>query len=65
MDYVTHRPETPQIDPTLPVAHRIRQFLQSTENPYHFEVNGTPVEVRYKSQAPSLQQKMTELCHFI
>ena len=63
MTHFTHLPSTPQIDSTLPVGHRIHAFLQNTNNPYQFEVNGTPVQVRYKAQAPSLQQKITELCH--
>lgn len=51
-----------QIDATLPVQERIQAFLRTTENPYHVQVGTMHVELRYRSDGPSLQQKMTQIC---
>lgn len=54
--------ESYQIDQSLPVQERIQAFLQATEDPYHLNVNGMSVEVRYRAQGPTLQQKMSQIC---
>lgn len=46
-----------------PVSQRIRAFLQEVPDPYHMEAGGLHVELRYKHDAPSLQQKVIQLCH--
>lgn len=45
-----------------PISQRIERFLQGKSDPYHMEASGIHVELRYKSEAPSLQQKMIQLC---
>lgn len=47
---------------SAPVSQRIQHFLQGTSNPYQMEAGGMNVELRYKEEAPSLQQKMIQLC---
>ncbi len=51
-----------QAQSQAPVAQRIQHFLQETSNPYQMEIAGINVELRYKAEAPSLQQKMIQLC---
>lgn len=46
----------------IPVSQRIQDFLQKESDPYHMEAGGMNVELRYRSEAPSLQQKMIQLC---
>lgn len=45
-----------------PVPQRIQTFLEGKSDPYHMEAGGINIELRYKSQGPSLQQKMIQLC---
>lgn len=52
-----HSPLSP-----APVSQHIPHFQQGKSHPYHLEANGIHVELRYKSEAPSLQQKMIQLC---
>lgn len=50
-----------QLSPT-PVPQRIENFLYGKSDPYHMNAGGMNVELRYNSEAPSLQQKMIQLC---
>ncbi len=50
-----------RIDPKLPAQERVRLFLSKTDDPYRFNVDGTPVEVIFDNTAPTLQQLLTDL----
>lgn len=39
-----------------------KNLLQDTPNPYHLEINGIQVELRFTPNAPTLQEKVIELC---
>lgn len=45
-----------------PLPQRIQHFLRGKSDPYHTKASGLNVELRYKSEAPSLQEKMIQLC---
>lgn len=51
--------------PPTPVSPRIQTHLPEKSAPYHMKVGGMNVELRYKSEGQSLQQKMIQLCQQI
>ena len=51
-----------RVDPTLPVDERLRLFAAACDDPHHFRVGVTEVEVLFAAAAPSLQSCLTRLC---
>ena len=47
---------------TLPVDERLRLFAAACDDPHHFRVGVTEVEVLFDAAAPSLQSCLTRLC---
>lgn len=43
-----------KIDGNAPIEERLESFLQQIENPYHFLVNGTPVEISFSNHNKTL-----------
>lgn len=59
-DRMAHRPlvdiKNIQIDQSLPVEERIRQYLKSVKNPYYFSCGNIPVEIEFSTEGgPQLQ----------
>ena len=52
--------QTVTIDRTLPVVHRVSQFLEQIRNPYLFKVDDMVVKVNYSGEKP-FQTMLTEL----
>lgn len=49
------------IDEEKPVEERIRQLIQTIQNPYCFLVNGIIVKVEYEDTEVSLEQRFERL----
>lgn len=45
------------------LPHHLPPTTLSTDNLHHMEVAGMQVDIRYKAGAPSLQQKVIQLCN--
>lgn len=55
--------QTTQYHPQSPLPYHFPHDLSQINTPNHIEVAGMQVELRYKSGAPSLQQKVIQLCN--
>lgn len=45
-----------KIDTSLPVAERIKSYIEQVKNPYYFRVGDVVVHVSYAENGPSLQE---------
>ena len=50
--------ETVHIDPDLPPAERLLNYLEQIKNPYCFLCGDTPVKIRFVSEEKSLKQSL-------
>ncbi|MFI3249688.1 MAG: hypothetical protein R3Y07_01830 [Eubacteriales bacterium] len=50
------------MDNHTPVSQKIATYLAEVADPYHLDVEGVAVELRYQSEAPTLQEKVIALC---
>lgn len=55
--------QTTHYNPQSPIPYLFPPAGHSKSNLRHLEVGGMQVELRYKSGAPSLQQKVIQLCN--
>ncbi|MFI3254806.1 MAG: hypothetical protein R3Y63_10785 [Eubacteriales bacterium] len=47
---------------SVTAPQHVQEHLEKESNPYEMVVAGINIEFRYSSDAPSLQQKMIDLC---
>ena len=57
-----HRPPLHGSLPAQPEGQAIRYDLVSSAHPHRLQVGETTVNIRFRAEGPSLQQKMTQLC---
>lgn len=53
--------KTLPIDPALPPAEKLRQYVSQTPDPYQYKINDTTIETRWISTENTLQDCLNHL----